>query len=415
MLKKLRLKENIMLDALYYPYADIAHSDKLLIYALYFDHIFVLEPNFFQYPTPGNSEIIPSSASMRPLISAGVIKPLGPELLGFNKYYQQGPPLLNDDNIGIINSSIITDLNDDCLTELMRDSGMSAWEIPNGQQLFWNGIGVLLELYNERKISDLTIHTDRDTYYQNLLKWHNYGDVPVKQYIESRVRTNYSELEVKVPALTAESLMITITLLACSEFGLVPITDGKLHHEYLSRKVQNNQTMKNVREVMRTLEPMVNETSLVMKTLNISLPNIGNITAEKVIEIRSACRVSLDHFRVYMQKLRHTIQYSPWSPDVEMELTKIIDTEITPAIFELKNKLQSNKKELGLQIAGDFAKISPLPLLATIATGCPIGIVLAASAGIVALKDYAEYLHKRGELQKNGLFYLLDLASSVTD
>ena len=38
------------LNALYYPYADVMHSNDLLLSAIYFDNIYILEPNFFQTP-----------------------------------------------------------------------------------------------------------------------------------------------------------------------------------------------------------------------------------------------------------------------------------------------------------------------------------------------------------------------------
>lgn len=45
---------NQQLNALSYPYADVTHSETLLLSALWFDNIYVLEPNFFRPPRRRN-------------------------------------------------------------------------------------------------------------------------------------------------------------------------------------------------------------------------------------------------------------------------------------------------------------------------------------------------------------------------
>src|SRR4029077_3731627 len=116
-----------------------------------------------------------------------------------------------------------------------------------------------------------------------------------------------------------------------------------------------------------------------------------------------ACEDSLERFRLYMGRLKYSLENEIWSPDFEHDVKKIIDTEILPAIQEIKDSLRGKAMEFGIKVIEDSAKLSPIPLLATLAVGLPIGWVLAASAGVVILKDFLEYQMKRQGLKKNGL------------
>jgi len=399
-----------MLNALYYPYADVTASNQLLLSSLYFDNIYVLEPNFFRAPHLGTSMNVPSSASMWPLVESEVVKPIGPDLLGLNTDFFGGPAVLDEDNVGLIKASIESDIKNQQLQEFTNERGIVAWEIPTGQQLFWNGLGILLELSNENVIHSIEIHADRADFYAEALGRSSFSLIPVKERVESRLRVPHSELEVRVPFLVAESLMITVSLLACKELGLVPITDSEIHHEFMMKKISNPLIRNTLRDGMQSLELGLSESALALKSMEIQLPNLAGLSAEKVLKLRERCKGSLKEFRVHMQKLRHSLEETIWSEEFEAELQKIIDTEIIPGTLELNASLTANAKDLGLKVMEDLAKLSPVPLLATLATGYPLELLLAASAGVVILKDYLEFLKKRGELKKNGLFFLVKLA-----
>jgi hypothetical protein len=397
-----------MLNAFYYPYADITHSEQLLLSSLYFDNIYVLEPNFFQPPHLKQLPNIPSSESMRLLVKEGIIKPVGPDILGINMHFGRGPSVLDEDNIELIKASICSDMANPQLQALAKEYGTVAWQIPNGQLLFWNGLGILLELSNEKNDYSMEILTERKEYYADLLRGANFPNIPVNQCVESRLRTSHSELDVRVPFLIAESLMITVSLLACVELGMVPITDSRIHHDFLCKKVSNPLIRDTLRNGMRSIELGISESSLALKTMEIQLPTIRQLTPEKVIELRQHCSDPLVRFRMHMRKLRHSLEESIWSNKFEEEIGKTIETEIIPCVQELKDAVASHAKEFGLKVVEDFTKLSPVPLLATIATAYPLEFLLAASAGIVVLKDYLQYLFKKGELKKNGLFFLID-------
>jgi hypothetical protein len=401
--------QNNLLNALYYPFADVIRSEDLLVNCLYFDTIYVLEPNFFQAPRSRAFTGVPSSQSMRSLTREKVVRPIGPDLLGLNTDFGSGPAIIDEENVALIKDSIRSDMADPQLQKLARDSGISAWEIPTGQQLFWNGLGILLELSNEQDDHSIEVHAGRHDFYSDLLSRANFNRVPVKERVETRVRTPHSELEVRVPFMLAESLMVTVCLLACAEFGLVPITDKRIHHEFLTRKISNPVIRTTLKDGMQSLDLALVESTLARKAIEFHLPRVSDLSAEKVLGLRDRCRDSLESFRIHMRKLRHSVEDNVWSSGFDGDVNRILDTEIAPSVAALKADLTTRAKEFGVKVWEDSVKFAPIPLLTTLTVGYPLELVLPASAGIVVLKDFIQYLVKRGELKKNGLFFLSQL------
>jgi hypothetical protein len=401
------------LNALYYPYADVTHSEQLLLASIYFDNIYILEPNFFYPPSSSPHLRVPSSESMRPLITSGVVKPIGPDLLGLSRHFGPRHPVLDEDNIEILLNSITEDLQNEALKALTRDSGFTWWSIPTGQQLFWNGLGLLLSASKEGKGSRVQILTDRVDYYRGVLSSGGYQNVPVVGRTEYRVRTQLdgSDLEVYVPFLEAESLMVNIALLACSELNLCPITDARLHHQFLCSKLADPGTQQLVLDCRKALSLPLRESEVAMHTIKVNLPKLEGLTAEKVLRIRDKCGDSLERYRLYMGKLKHSLENEVWTDDFAAEVQKVLDTEISPAVRDLSDLLKTRAGEFGVKLLEDATKLTPLPLLVSLATGLPIEWMLGASAGLVFLKNFIENQVKRGTIKNNGLFFLLDIAS----
>lgn len=399
-----------MLDALYYPYADVQRSDRLLLASLYFDNIYVLEPNFFGTHQDA-TEAVPTDDAMRPLVRAGIVKPVGPALLGLNtNFFSEARAVLDASSAEVVRQSIAMDVRNPELQAIAQSSGMVAWQIPTGQQLFWNGLGILLELSNDDAEIPVEIYTERPQYYADLLAREQYANVVVSPRVTSRLRGRHHEVEVRVPFLVAESLMTTIALLACTELGLVPLTDDRLHHAFMSAKVRAGPIAGALREASDQLDLAVAESALAMRSVEIQLPRLEALTAERVVAIRSRCGKSLQRFRASMRKLRHAIEASAWSTGLEAAIEKIMDTEISPAVATLRTDLLSQRGALGVKVLEDVTKIAPLPLFANVITGCPVEFVLAASAGAVVLKDALSYRLRREQLKKNGLYFLIDFA-----
>jgi hypothetical protein len=398
------------LNALYYPYADVRRTPQLLTAALYFDSIYVFEPNFFRPPSTDDDERLAGSTGVEPLVSAGVIKAIGPTTLGFDPAFASSPRLLNDEGLNNVIRGIADDMRNPELTALMRDSPYVAWDIPTGQQLFWNGLGLLLESSNGPGGSGLEVETEREGLYRRVMASEGYGRVPVRDRSLRRVRRQFAsdELTVRVPLMEAESLMINLALLACAEYDLCPITDDPLHHNFLCRKLAS----KELTERFSACKLDIKEFSLVENVIRIHLPKIDDLTAEAVLGLRERCKDSLERFRLHMGALKYSLESEVWSDSFERDIRKIVDKDILPAIVELKDSLRTKAADFGIKVLQDSASLSPVPLLASLAVGLPVEWTLAASGGIVVLKDFLEYQMNRKAAKRNGLSFLLDISSN---
>lgn len=394
------MKAGGLLQGMYYPYADLRPSQALLEACLYLDRVYILEPNFFHPPEGAHTaDRVPSVPSMQPLLAAGLIEPIGPALLGMADS-PSSQPVLDEDNLALLRSSISQDLADTELTRMTAEAGFVSWAIPTGQQLFWNGLGLLLE----RQDGKTRIHTDRPDYYRGLLNKLGYGHHPVVQ----RDRGGHPDLQVEVPFLEAESLMLTVALLASSELGLHPITDNEFHEAFLRRKLNRMLAQPELRDALRPIVPATREAELGLHTIRLNIPRLAELDAERVVKLRERCHDSLDEFRVHLRALSYKIQSEPWSAEFEQDCQRVVATEIQPALRKLRGDLGDKARSLGVRIAAATAKTAPLPLLATLATGLPPEVLLAAGAGVTALHELVTYLVERRSIQRNGLYFLLD-------
>lgn len=275
-----------LFQALYYPCGDVRASSGLLEACVYFDRVHVLEPNFFRPPADRSGAAVPSTADMAPLVQAGIIEPIGSTLLGFSAGLSA--PLLDEDNPKLVRASIEEDLADRELVKLTANEGPRSWLVPTGQQLYWNGLGLLLQ----RPASRISVLTERVDYYRSLFRSVSYH-ADIRPPDEARWRGT-EELQVAVPYLEAESLLITVTLLACAELGLSPVTDSRLHHEFMRRKLARTYENPELREAIRPVLPSVREQDIGLHTLKLHVPRIAVADVGTVLKIRRKCADSLD-------------------------------------------------------------------------------------------------------------------------
>jgi hypothetical protein len=398
------------LSCLYFPYADPQPTPGLLMAALLFDKIYFLEPNFFRPPEErlGQYAFSRLPLDMREL---GVFHEIGPDLMGFGRHFYSTQAVFDASLANEFKASIAADLNNLALRELSAQHGKQYWRIPNGQMLFWNGLGILFEsLLDQQDASLMTILTSRPDYYGPQLQ-HKYkrSAVPYESDEETRVRHIPEELTVRVPFLIAEALMIAVSLYTCAEFELVPFTDNSLHHRYLILKLQALQQQLSSYISFSEMSKNMSYAQLGAKTLELSLPRIENLTVEKVHHLRDACKDELKRFRAELLKLQLDLQSTPWNPQYEQEQYNVIQTKILPALEELESKLQSLKQKFAIDLLEKGLTTSPLPLLLNVFAHLPLSLVLPASIGAISLKQSLDHFQQRSELRRNGLSLLLHL------
>jgi len=392
---------------MYFPYADPKPSPALLMAALLFDQIYFLELNFFRPPSIDTA--VPRDSRLpRELRDLGCFSEIGPNLLGFNHHVNPGRAVVDGNVRAEIQASISDDMNNDEFRRLAADSGKAHWFLPNGQYLFWSGLGIVFDYAADGDgplVPLPEVMATRPKSYQAVLAGYGYR-TEVRSYDEARLRNPAGELMVSLPFPAAESLMLTVALHACREMRLVPFTDSALHQRFLNQKLSHLSQRLNA-DVLPDLTPAY--TRVGTKLIELSLPRIENLTPERVHQLRDKCKDQLAPFRDEVLRMAAEIETTAWEPGFEQHLMRYIDANVRPALADLESKLHDLKRTLGLVILEKATTTAPLPLLVSVFTGMPVEWVLPASVGIVSLKEMLSYSASRSRLKRNGLSFLLDL------
>lgn len=402
------------LECIYFPYADPQPSQEMLAAALLFDTIYFLEPNFFRKPGEVGSNSVDSFDLDIHLKSAGIFKELGPKLMGFSGHRHISS--LNDASVREeLSGSILADLSNPELIRLSEGYGKLFWTIPNGQYLFWAGLGLLLEVgKNGRVPLGVDVFTERTDFYIDFLRTLHGYDVHVAELSEVRIREPKGELLVRLPFLPVQSLMMSLALHASREFGLIPVTDSTFHREYLNAKLRAaGETANASPDFLASISKGHSYSSLGTESISLAIPRISGLTPEKVVALRERCGDELEIFRIELRKLSHDISLEPWQPNYRSKVQEICDTKIAPALIQVKHSIASLRQELGISIVESTLTAAPIPLLLSIAPGIPMSIALPLSAGIVGAKELVKHYKRRSAVKQNGLSFLLNLGNGV--
>jgi hypothetical protein len=391
------------LAALYYPYADVLASQSLLEACLLFDVVYVFEPNFFRAPQGIHGLSVPHGPEMSTLVDAHVIQPIGPKLVGLASHPQTGADPLAEDYRASIKGLIAHDRTDPSLAALCAHYGMTSWEIPTGQQLYWNGLGLLLGDTD----AEVRIHSDRADYYSSYMENIGLRRIPIEQRTERRIRAS-GDLQVRVPFLEAQSLMTTLTIAACAELDLDPITDSRFQSEFMTRKLRSLQEYPGLGPVLNEVAQPMKAGVLGLESMRVNIPHLEGLSAESVLVLRSKCSESLTQFRSHMRALRYQLESQPWSNEFSFELEKMVEGSIVPSVHQLESDLRHQTKALGVQSLSTIITAAPLPLMLTFAAGLPAWIALAVGAGAAAATEAARYWLERQKQRRHGLYFLID-------
>ncbi|MFF4896270.1 hypothetical protein [Streptomyces sp. NPDC001068] len=395
------------LACLYFPYADPSASPSLLTAALLFDRIYFLELNFFRRPgTAGPDGVAPAGGRLpRELHDLGCFSELGPSLLGLNHSVSPGRSVIDESVRDEIRASIRDDLDNDELVRLARDTGKAHWYLPNGQYLFWSGLGIVFDYVRDRQGELVAVPevlaARPDAYRRTLVRWGYQAQV--RSFEEARLRDPGGELMVRLPFLAAESLMLTVALHACREMRLAPFTDSMLHQRFLAGKLSR---LTGRFAGVPGFSPSYSEVGT--RLIELSLPRIENLTPDRVHQLREKCGDQLVPFRQEVLKMASEIETNPWDPEFERHLTRYIDTKVRPALNDLEERLRDLRRGLGLVMIEKATTTAPLPLLVSVFTGMPVEWILPASLGVVSLKEALSYANNRSKLKRNGLSFLLE-------
>lgn len=387
-----------MADAFYYPYTQVHSFDALKSMILYFDKIHVMSPY--------EASIGQANRELETLESNHLIKYVSPsELL---KRYDR-----------LLTRSVINDLTDHQFLTYSSQRG-SPWQIfsekiPSdlGDYLLRKYFVDIPNFYSSEKtshflregphneISEMNMRELIEQRHDAYMHWDKIAKDRDVGYREFR--------QVTLPFEVGESLMINHALCASSSLKLTPVTDIPLHHDFLifkMAKMTKNPLFKNILKDYRYIKNVKIDLAAV-NVISETLPALKGAHIEDLLEFRDENKDALNRLKVEMGKLATDIQSSYWDPDFQKEVIDLVDSKVKPSIEEVRISTESAKEKL-IRIFKRGATISPLPIVATVAPGCIPELALMASAGVVALGEYLEYLKNKRVRQRNGFAYLFD-------
>ena len=346
--------------------------------------------------------------------SIGVFHEIGPDLLGLGRHFGNDRPVIDRSLADQIRQSIKADLENQNFSLLAEAYGKRFWRIPNGQFLFWNGLGILFDFENTYSdVGQIELFGQRRSYYEPLIREAGYA-IALHPFEESRVRSGRGEFVLRVPFIIAESLMLNVSLCACTEFNLIPFTDDPVHHQFLLNKLKARPT------IDASANPSFGYLSghglccrSGERALRIGMPTLVGLTPEKVGELRSRCHDELQRFRSEIMRLIYTAECGVVEEKFDQTVAKIIESQIRPAVEDLRNKLSSLRAKFAVELIDKALTTAPLPLVLNVLGGLPLPAAFAASIGAVWMKQALDYTQRKGELRKSAVTLLLDLQSRV--
>jgi hypothetical protein len=199
------------------------------------------------------------------------------------------------------------------------------------------------------------------------------------------------------------SFLAELTLSTSINHGCSILTDSRIVNELMSRFISSKRLV----DKANRAEQQTN--FLTHRVLQEFLPKIGRSSIEDVLEVRYRMRTELEAFRAAMSKFSANVKSCPWGPDIQSDSDKIIETQIKPAIHDLKTALQHSKLQVVQRVFENVKNPAAyVPLLATVASNVKPAIALLASMGVVGAKVLWDTLVERQKLQDtSGLTFLL--------
>jgi len=378
----------------YYPYASFGDKQKLLLKAaaLYFDKLYILDPNSANWGGVGPSQL---NHELELLEKEKILVRISPEEV-LHKYENY------------ITDSIYTDLDDPDYLKCCEKSGLTGrWTLALAK--------VPKNVRDDPKFKSL----DRSMQYLM-------GDTAKKIIpgLGGGYTTVYDEVRMNgldmidyryadYPLPLGESIMMNHALFGALLFtDSTPITDDPFHNQILSLKIRKAQK---IPEINRILQDRAKQRGLksdllamtALTDLDLSiLPQ--NIPMETILEYRHENESELRKTRTYLNNFVRKIKLEPWTE-------KFYDHLEYDAIPKLQEDLSHVKemqkdwlfKSTGIALAGTAIVLSIMatPLLA-VEVAIVAGLVGHAAAGLDLVNEWRKGSQNAAG---NGIQYLLKI------
>jgi hypothetical protein len=366
----------------YYPYTSVQESQSSLLQstALYFDKLYVLDPDAAIAGAPG--------AGIGPAQIASDAKLLEREGL-----LERVPPAEVLEKYGdAIARAIHFDLKDEDFIAICRRSGYSSWElalekVPGALQQE-EAMRQLLKgpyerVHKDRVVADETgIRVYEDEYWRERLNTEVFTESSSGQGRKSEYRWARFTVE------AGESIMINHALLASLAVKrATPVTDDPLHRQALEYKLRDISQYPDMPVRWKQDEVRQNELAYAfLSERRISLPALHpDIPIETVLQMRRAHLDELENARQELYWLARRLESEPFTPEFQEELDRVTIPNLRD---ELKSVEAAQKSWLEGRRLARF-KVGGVTLAAAgTILGLVFGPVAAAAAtagGVLAL------------------------------
>ena len=205
----------------------------------------------------------------------------------------------------------------------------------------------------------------------------------------------------------AVGLQTCLGLYTCLKEGTTFCTDSKAIFQIFSEFLQSLTILKQP----EFEEKQQYKDYLAFKIMEIVVPKIKYACIDDILEVRFKLRNELAMFRNEINQLSWEIQKDMDPADLQQTVDKIVDTKINPALFELKQKLNSVNSRTFLRVF-DCLKDprSYVPLVGGIFSGIPPKLAAAGSLAIAATEIMAKSRAEKKEIKRqNTMTYLFDV------
>ncbi|MFX0206044.1 MAG: hypothetical protein ACFFDT_08650 [Candidatus Hodarchaeota archaeon] len=399
----------------YYPYASFKEKQAplLKVAALYFDKLFILDPERATGGTIGIED-------------PGIAKDIA--LLEEKKILERVKP---EDVVEKYGNAIANSVRDDMQDKAFLD------HCDTSERQYWT----LALAKIPENIRDDPQFEPKDKAMQRLM-----GDLPRDAvgdvasydevyaermaplysekfvYDEQRSDSSGQEIEFRYadyPISVGESIMMNHAMFA----GLLhskatPLTDDSFHHRALEIKIQRVRQLPALGDILDDLErgDRIRQDFLAKRVITdrqLNLPVLSqNIPLEKILKYREKHSDDLEQTRKTLVWLAREIRQTAWTKDFNEEIHRnVIPNKVRPLLQENSKARNSWLKWVGMGVGAAAATaqlfINPVPAL-SIPTF--IGIMAVAGDHVIPAADEALNWKKKRTLKKgNGLHYLMNI------
>ena len=397
---------NNKISAIYFPYSRCTDLNRFKRLILHFDELSFLDPsspamrnslyeNEKEIPTQVREQWLKIKDEYSFAIDRNVVRLIDPQ------------PYISDYDL-YLGSSLKESIDDRefwnlCKGEETRELWSmlkvripkSAYEYLDGQ--FYPRVLMAAEKYTERF---------KYLYHDGEAAWRS------KMYGKKKKHLN-PEFAVNLPFQHGSALTIDQALLVSFKKGLIPVTDSNIHHELMGRKyeIAKSNLVKNNRldgVVGFDPETLRRVTCTVSKFL-ISDEDLEKRNIEEIVNYKSETAELYERFKLHMSELSNEVSFSPWTPEFERKIRKIVKNHIEPEGRKANEAAEMIYKKMFGNIALKFTT-SAVSLAAVFTPGISTMGMIAGCAGVLGsafLPDLIDARREEVSSSKNSLMYLL--------